>query len=320
MHSMVLDERRSLLRLQIWRVRSHMTTRWIWVCGAFCAVLAVVSSGCKAASSAEEEDAREAVALLQKAYQASTHGDSEQAIKDAGLAIKKDPELADAYYIRGRELVLVGRAREAVTDLDRYVSLRPQDELRQWERGIACYYAEQYAKGAQQFQLYQTYDDGDVENAVWHFLCVARHRGLEAARKELMPVENDPRIPLMEVYRLFQGKLQPEEVLAAARANDPAPEILASHLFYAHLYLGLYYDAVQQPELAREHLKEAIRPLPANSPASRYMWRVARVHAQSLAADASDSSNRPESAECAEKDAAEAGGGEPTPLLEDKEL
>lgn len=245
----------------------------------------IVLTGCNAANSAPKENgAKIALTRLREAYESSARGESERAIEQAGVAIEKDPQLADAYYIRGRELLLVGRIREAVADLDRYVSLRPDEEVRQWERGIAYYYNRQYAEGARQFALYQTYDDGDVENAVWHFLCLARHEGLAAARRQLMPIDQDPRVPLMEVYGVFQGRTQPDDVLAAARAGDPAPEILAARLFYAHLYLALYYDALNQSERTCAHLAEATRPLPEKAPASRYMWRVAKVHAQQLEA------------------------------------
>ena len=47
-----------------------------------------------------------------------------------------------------------------------------------------------------------------------------------------------------------------------------------NRLFYAHLYLGLYYDATGDTKLAREHIFKA-----AAFKADHYMGDVARVHA-----------------------------------------
>ena len=56
----------------------------------------------------------------------------------------------------------------------------------------------------------------DVENAAWHFLCVARQEGAEKARAALLPVGADPRVPMREVYEMFRGRLEPSAVIAAA--------------------------------------------------------------------------------------------------------
>ena len=268
----------------------------------------IIVTGCNAANSAPKDNgAKIASERLQEAFESSVRGESERAIEQTSAALEKNRGLADAYYIRGRELLLVGRIQEAVDDLDLYASMRPDEEMRQWERGIAYYYNGQYEEGARQFALYQTYHDGDVENAVWHFLCTARHEGLDVARRQLMPVDHDPRVPLMEVFGLFQGNMEPDDVLDAARAGDPAPEILAAHLFYAHLYLALYYEALNQPDRTREYLVEATRPLPDKAPASRYMWRVAKLHLQRLDAQRSKRSKtaREESPAAAEPDASQ---------------
>jgi lipoprotein NlpI len=44
-------------------------------------------------------------------------------------------------------------------------------------------------------------------------------------------------------------------------------------LFYAHLYIGLYYEAAGDAKAAREHLERAV-----SYRANHYMGDVARVH------------------------------------------
>jgi lipoprotein NlpI len=98
------------------------------------------------------------------------------------------------------------------------------------------------------------------------------------ARQALIPIEGDSRVPMSQVHALFAGTLQPADVLAAARAgNPPAPE-LNNRLFYAHLYLGLYYEAAGNAAAAREHLFKAA----ADFDSDHYMGDVARSHAAVL--------------------------------------
>jgi lipoprotein NlpI len=49
-------------------------------------------------------------------------------------------------------------------------------------------------------------------------------------------------------------------------------------LFYAHLYVGLYYEAIGDRKRAREHILKAAD----DDKADHYMGDVARVHAALL--------------------------------------
>ena len=218
--------------------------------------------------------------LLAEAEVAAASSDSKAAVQLASKAIEGDEKLAAAFYLRGCERFRLGLVKESVADFDRYIELRPDRASRQWERGIACYYARQFEKGAKQFELYQTYHDNDVENSVWRYLCMVPTEGIEKARSTILPIRNDRRVPMMQVYELYRGNLKPEEVLAACRRDDPDPETLAGRLFYAHLYLGLYHEVAGEKELARKYVLLAADKKLAQSPRiNRYMWDVARIHA-----------------------------------------
>ena len=115
-----------------------------------------------------------------------------------------------------------------------------------------------------------------MENAAWHFLCVARLSGVEKARAVLIPIQGDPRVPMKEVHELFAGKAKPADVLTAARAGEPPPGQLRLNLFYAHLYLGLYYEALGDSAKSREEILRASNEYAGDD----YMGDVARVHAQ----------------------------------------
>src|SRR5262245_44962357 len=67
-----------------------------------------------------------------------------------------------------------GRVTESATGFDNLVKLRPDVTPQLWQRGIALYYAGRYKDCRAQFESHRTVNPNDVENAVWHFLCVAR--------------------------------------------------------------------------------------------------------------------------------------------------
>lgn len=157
---------------------------------------------------------------------------------------------------------------------DQLVDAAPEAKPDLWQRGLALYYAERFDDGRQQFELHRTVNPNDVENPAWHFLCVAKSEGAEAARGKLLPVGEDPRVPMKEILAFYAGRCEPAAVLAAA--ENGAGEARRNQLCYAHLYLGLYYDAVGDPEKARAHITQAAGPFQMD----HYMGNVAVMHAK----------------------------------------
>lgn len=204
-------------------------------------------------------------------------GRHEAAAADFSRVLQLDARDAEAYDHRGSEQFKLGRIAESIADFDKAIELDPARERGHWKRGISYYYAGKYRLGRKQFESYQTFDDNDVENAVWRYLCMARGESADKARRELLKIKDDRRVPMMQVYAMFAGKAKPEEVLAAARAGEPSPEELNARLFYAELYVGLYFDAAGMREQAAEHIAKSV-----DHRIGHYMWDVANVHAKQL--------------------------------------
>jgi len=161
-----------------------------------------------------------------------------------------------------------GRIAEAVDGFDRVAKLVPGNAPQLWQRGIALYYAGRYKDCRQQFESHRTVNPNDVENAAWHFLCVARANSAEQAKRTQLPVGPDSRVPMREIYEMFRGRLTPERVMLAAGDGIQAQ-------FYAYLYTGLYYEAMGDSKRALRQITEAA----ANRfSAAGYMHDVARVH------------------------------------------
>jgi lipoprotein NlpI len=197
-----------------------------------------------------------------------------KALTDYDQALKLDPSLAEAWQNRGIIHFKLARIDESISDFDQFLKLNPAQAPYHWQRGICYYYARRFEDGRNQFELHQTVNPNDVENAVWHFLCVARSAGVDKARASLMPIREDARVPMMQIYALFAGKAKLEDVLRAARAGEPAAPELRQRLFYAHLYAGLYSEARGDETQAREHIAKAVHEYGG----ADYMSSVARVH------------------------------------------
>ena len=162
-----------------------------------------------------------------------------------------------------------GRIAESAAGFDRLIEVSPSIAAQLWQRGITLYYAGRYADCRAQFELHRTVNPADVENAAWHFLCVARAESAAKARAALLPVGPDARVPMRQIYDMFRGALEPEQVLEAAGSQ-------ASAQFYARLYVGLYFEALGDERQAREHIMAAAADRFAA--AGGYMHTVAKVH------------------------------------------
>ncbi len=175
----------------------------------------------------------------------------------------------------GVDAFFEARIADSVAAFDEVVKAAPQVKPKLWQRGLALYYAEKFQEGREQFEVHQTVNAHDVENAAWHFLCVARLEGVEAARNALIPIEGDARVPMKEVHNLFAGQGSAEAVLAAAGAGDDSPR-RRNHLCYAHLYLGLYFEALGDAAKAKEHILKAATDYEMD----HYMGKTAVTHAK----------------------------------------
>lgn len=177
----------------------------------------------------------------------------------------QDPQ---AIFDRAVADFLSGRVAQSAALFDDFVRRVPGQAPQLWQRGIALYYAGRFNDCRAQFESHRTVNPDDVENAAWHFACVARAESPEKARATLLPVGPDPRRPMREIYQMFRGTLDPERVLAAA-GGRPESE------FYAHLYVGLYFEALGDARRALEHMAAAADDRYA---VGGYMHRVARIH------------------------------------------
>ena len=199
----------------------------------------------------------------------------EEAKKDGAEKKEEKEKPRASHFEAGVEYFFAGKMKEALVEWDAQVKEDPSSLAGHWQRGLALYYAERYQDGRAQFEEHQKVNPEDVENAVWHFLCVAKLESVEAARKVYSPITRDRRVPMKEIHALYAGSGSVEAVLKAAEAAEERTEAQVNmQRCYAHLYLGLYQEALGKTKEAKEHMLKAA----ALAPAQSYMGQVAVVH------------------------------------------
>jgi lipoprotein NlpI len=198
-------------------------------------------------------------------------------IRDLTAALKLAPGTPVICQRRGELYFKAGRFQESVADFDRVIELAPAQRAHHWQRGISLYYARRFADGRKQFELHQTVNPNDVENAAWHFLCAARETSVTNARTIMLASGSDGRVPMKEIEELYRGTGSSEQVLEAARRVTSTTSQREA-LFYAHLYLGLYFDVLGDVMKAREQVTKAA----GEYSAQHYMGDVARVHLREI--------------------------------------
>src|SRR6187401_2076807 len=162
-----------------------------------------------------------------------------------------------------------GRIEQSLEGFDRVARISPADAPYLWQRGIAQYYAGKFRECRDMFASHRSVNPDDVENAAWHFLCVARAESPAAARKQMLPVGPDARRPMLEVYQVFTGELTQAQVMKAA-GSDPSAQ------FFARLYIGLYLEATGNRQAGRAQIEIAADDRFAALGGN--MHDVARVH------------------------------------------
>jgi lipoprotein NlpI len=195
-------------------------------------------------------------------------------------AIEKEPKNVDHYSRRGDAYFFRGRFKKSVADYEKMVELNPKVETSHWRKGIAYFYAKEYKKAAHQFEIYNTIDQVDRENGIWRFFSQSKAYGIKKARQGLLKYEKDDRRPFPSVYKLFEAKMTPDEILAEIRSADVTDTEREKRFFYAHLYIGLNEAVEGKPEKAKKNLRKAVANTwgPKAGFGPSYMWHVGRVH------------------------------------------
>jgi lipoprotein NlpI len=223
--------------------------------------------------------------------QALKEGKPDEAIKEMNGAIEAAPKQSQLYIMRGSLLFRSGKIDESILDFDKSIELEPSGKPYLWQRGIALYYAGRYEDGRDQFAIHRDVNPNDVENAFWHFLCAAKLSGLDSAKKDVLLSGHDNRVPLMQIQELIQGKITPQDVIDVVEKKSNPKRAKDLVRFYGYLYIGLYFDAIDESEQAMEWLQKCV-----DEKSDGYMADVAKIHLEMLRRDKAKDKPKSESA------------------------
>ncbi|PNY37685.1 hypothetical protein C2E31_06990 [Rhodopirellula baltica] len=239
------------------------------------AIVTMLLGICVSSPAIAQPPSESQIELSRTASKALADGDYDAAAKAAETLSSGDTNLQQLSFCAD-VLLRSGKVERSVKLFDRYAEARPQVKPYLWQRGIALYFAKQYDAGAKQFEIHREVNPNDVENAAWHFLCVAKAKSPEEAKKLLLPAPGDWRIPMEEVLQM----LHDGDTARVTKKMEATPKDSASGRsarFYGHLYLGLYADAMGDTKVAKSHLKQSVQYADRH-----YMGDVARVYAKHL--------------------------------------
>lgn len=215
--------------------------------------------------------------LRVQALKALQKGDNQTAVLSADAMMRQHPDDNRAMRLSADIYLRTGKLEWSARLFDRFVKAEPDAKPEMWQRGIALYFIGDYKRAAEQFEVHRKVNPNDVENAAWHFLCIAKADSFEAATKELLPAPNDSRAPMDEVLQMLKTG-DTDSVIARVEEFAADSEARESAEFYGDFYLGLYADAKGNQAEAKKYLDRA-----ADGAEHHYMGDIARVYAKYLA-------------------------------------
>ncbi len=177
----------------------------------------------------------------------------------------------------GMDLFVRGDVDGSIREFERAAQAEPAIVPELWQRGISYYYAGRFEDGRKQFEIHRAVNPNDVENAAWWYLCMVKLGRREQARKQLLPVGPDPRIPMAEIYELYAGRGSEAKVMEAVEKGEDSGQPRRVRLFYAHLYLALLADVHGDAKGAAKHIRICL-----DQNVGGYMRAVAVVHQKTM--------------------------------------
>jgi lipoprotein NlpI len=199
--------------------------------------------------------------------------------KNQQVQAKHSRLLHKLYQERGEKRFIGFDVLGSVKDFERVIEINPTVKPYHWQLGISYYLNEQFEEGKKLFELHKKVNPNDVENAVWHFICHAKLVGFPKAQKSLIPIQHDRRIPMMDIYELFSGRLSLSGFFKKIPEYRKVDSAQTPSMMYTYQYLGLYFEALGNLDKAKEYTLLAVKTYKKYQ-SEHYMGDTAKTHAK----------------------------------------
>lgn len=196
----------------------------------------------------------DADSLYYRAQIYAREGKYETAITDLDRVLELVPEDFEARLQRAGFEIMLTRYDDAIGDLDRLVKTTPDAPAALYNRGRAKFLKRDFGGAAKDFAAAMQNRNDNPYAALRLYLATARagkpDPGPLAAAAKAFP---DGQWPL-SIVAFYQGKLAEDDLVAAAKAGDPAADLTAE----AQYYLGEWALAKGDTPSARSHFQAAL--------------------------------------------------------------
>jgi len=213
------------------------------------------------------------ITLREMGFAALQKRETKAAVAAADALVSNYATEPVAWRLAGDLYLRAGEVKRSIVQFQRYIERVPEHEPDLWQYGIALALDGQFEAGRKLFELHRTVNPNDVENALWHYYCVAKASSAQAARAGLLPAPGDRRPPMEELLKLYRGEADEAVVRAAIESFSKGSRDYTSALFYGELYLAMFADAQGDRKRAIELAAQAAAAKDIN-----YMTDVGRLY------------------------------------------
>lgn len=213
-----------------------------------------VESASKTIDAAKLADEDMANVYLQRAAARIDLGLEREAEKDVEQALRRSPNLAVGYQLRGTLALRQKHYPAAEADINKALSLGGEAGSLYLRRGQIRYLAGNIAGALKDFEQAEKSTEGGVNRGfmrVWQSLARARLR--QPPQDAKADITTWP-APLLDV---FSGQATPEALIRNLNASTTEEE-RQLNLCEAYFYLALWADIQNQPERSRDYLKRTV--------------------------------------------------------------
>jgi lipoprotein NlpI len=174
-------------------------------------------------------------------------------------ALRLKPDMADAYNFLGIHHTLSGDFESAYEAFDSALELAPDDQYVYLNRAIALQNDDKLDLALRDYRKFQQIKPDDPYRSLWLYLAEVESSKEQADKTltEALP-KLDEKQWSRQIAAFYLGKINEQQLLAAASADVTEPKQLAEQLCEVYFYLAKWHTLQHNPTQAIEYYKKTL--------------------------------------------------------------